>query len=117
MNRVSCPELCPDCPLAPHIPEPRVLEQGGGFRALGTIVNTPTGSTASFDFENGRPVGPHLIEIGLLSEDSSYGRGYWVKDNVGLSGVTDAFEDCQGPETKRTGLLRLGKEAVCGAVL
>ena len=123
MSRQQCPELCPDCPLASQIPAPRVLEQSDNSRIVSIepdIVRTPgRGTTISLDFEHGIPVQPHkrVVEVGILSEGSDEGLGFWVDSNLGVEGVARVFKDCKGPKIIRRGFLRLGKEAVCGAVL
>lgn len=116
MNSIPCPELCNDCPLIQSVPsEPRELEQSENFIAKGNI--SPSGDRATFDFEYGRPVGPHLVELGFVPEGGGVGLGFWVDSSLGLRGVAKVFEDCSGPRNKRKGFLKLGKEAVCGAVL
>lgn len=122
MNRYPCPELCQDCPLASQIPAPRVLEQSDNSRIVSVepdIVRVPgQGTIISLDFEHGIPVQPHkrMIEVGMLSEDSDEGLGFWVDSSLGVDGVVRAFGNCKGPKTARKGFLKLGKEAVCGAV-
>jgi hypothetical protein len=116
MSTVACPELCPDCPLAQYVPtDKRQLEQSDGFIAKGTV--SPKGNSVSFDFEGGRPVGSHLVEIGLVPDGGGDGVGFWVDSSVGLSGVAHEIENCKGPRNKRHGFLKLGKRAVCGAAL
>ncbi len=116
MNKVACPELCVDCPLIEVVPsKSRELEQSDNFIAHGNV--SPRGDKVSFDFEYGRPVGQHLVEVGLVPEGGGSGLGFWVDSSLGLRGVAHALEECKGPKLKRKGLLKLGKEAVCGAVL
>ncbi len=123
MKGLTCPELCLDCPLASQIPAPRVLEQSDNSRIVSIepdIVRVPgRGTTISFDFEHGIPIQPHkkVVEVGILSDGSDEGLGFWVNESLGLSGVARAFEACNGPKNVRKGFLKLGKEAVCGAVL
>jgi hypothetical protein len=118
MTTIKCPELCPDCPLAEAVPSnPRELETSENFIAKGTITHTTKGDTASFDFEHGRPTGPYLVEVGLVPEGGGIGLGFWVDDSLGLVGVARAIENCEGPKKKRSGFMKLGKNAVCGAVL
>ena len=116
MNKIPCPELCVDCPLVELVPsKSRELEQSDNFISRGNV--SPRGNSVSFDFEYGRPVGPHLVEVGLVPEGGGDGAGFWVDSSLGLSGVAQTFEECRGPKFKRKGLLKLGKEAVCGAAL
>src|ERR1035437_7258427 len=104
MTEVPCPELCPDCPLAQAVPSrPRQLEQSDRFIALGDI--SPRGNSVSFDFENGRPTGRHLMEVGLVPKGGGDGLGFWVDCSLGLSGVARAIEKCEGPKSRRKGLL------------
>ncbi len=123
MRRLPCPELCLDCPLVSQVPAPRVLEQSDNSRIVSIesdIVRVPgRGTTISLDFEHGIPVQSHksVVEVGILSEGSDEGLGFWVNDSLGLSGVVRAFEACNRPRNVRKGFLKLGKEAVCGAVL
>lgn len=119
MNKILCPELCPTCPLRNMVPdEPRYLEEVGE-RAIPKTGWTPDGrSMVSLDFEHGRVVGPRLAEVALMSEGADSGPAFWVKGEVWESGgVQRAFEDCHKPTHIRAGILKLGKEAVCAAVL
>jgi len=116
MNTIKCPELCADCPLAELVPaKSRELERSGNFIAKGNI--SPKADRVSFDFENGQPVGEHMIEVGLVPEGGGNGVGFWVDSSLGLSGVARAIEQCKGPKQKRAGFLKLRTESVCGAVL
>jgi hypothetical protein len=117
MERIPCPELCPDCPLAEVMPaESRQLEQSKEFIAKGKVVHHPEGDKVTFDFERGRPVGRHLIEVGLIPEGGDQGLGFWVDSSLSLSDIASEFEICTGPKYTRVGFLKLGKQAVCGAV-
>lgn len=115
MNTIACPELCADCPLAVSVPaQSRQLEQSERFIAKGKIRHDRKGDSVSFDFENGRPTGPHLVEVGLVPEGGGDGLGFWVDSSLGLSGAARSIQECHGP--KRTGFLKLGGKA-CGALL
>ena len=116
MQTRACPELCPDYPLGQFVPsEKRELELSDNFIPEGTV--NPVDKSISFDFEYGRPVGPHLVEVGLVPEGGGEGIGFWVDSSVGLSGMVRVIENCGGPKGKRSGFLRLRKESVCGAIL
>lgn len=112
MSRMLCPEPCDDCPLRELVPAERYeLEQSEKTIAKGNI--SPKGNSVSFDFENGKPIGPHLVEVGFLPEGSNDGIGFWVDSGVAMSGVAKEIVNCSRP--KRTGFLGLGKK-ICGAV-
>lgn len=119
MNSIPSPELCANCPLAEAVPgEKRQLEQSEQFIAKGVITHRrKDGDSVSFDFENGRPVGPHVVEIGLVPEGGGDGMGFWVDSSIGLSGAAKAIENCKGPKNQRYGFLKLRQTKVCGAVL
>ena len=114
MQRISCPELCPDCPYAQMIPEPRTLEDSGNYQIEPEISENR--SSASFSFEYGVPTNEHLVEIGLLQEGSSQGIGFWVNGRVGLRGVARAIQSCEKPTEVRKGFMKRKKQLVCSAV-
>ena len=65
MNKTLCPELCLDCPLRSMAPdEPRYLEEVG---ELPIPIISDDRRSVSLDFENGRVVGPRLVEVALMS--------------------------------------------------
>jgi hypothetical protein len=90
-----------------------ILERSDRFIAKGTV--SQNSDKVSFEFVDGRPVSRHLVEVGLVPEGGDQCLGFWVDSPANLEDLAKEFEVCTGPIYRRTGLLKLGRQAICGA--
>lgn len=118
MRKVECPELCPDCPVRKYVPDEPVYLEEVGELPIPQIDNSGRGGAViSIDFEHGRVVGPRLVKVDIMSEGAQDGAFFWAKGHDWDSGeVEQAFEECDKPETVRSGFLWLNKRFVCAAL-
>lgn len=115
MESKECPKLCETCPIRERIDgEPTIIAELG-YQALGEI--SMDGRTASFEFQNGLPVGGRTSTIGIANENGRVGSSFYTEGSNWDDGtVIEEFENCEGPIEKKYGLFKRKKYLGCTAV-
>ncbi|MGC1177418.1 MAG: hypothetical protein WA843_05090 [Candidatus Saccharimonadales bacterium] len=112
MNKIPCPELCPDCPLLEYAPnEPRHLKVVGE-RTIPEVTTDGHSVTIGWEYKTG----PKEKEVAIMSEGAKSGPAFWVKERIGLPIVRQAFESCKQPTVLKSGFLKRNKQVVCGGL-
>lgn len=115
MEKKECPNLCEGCPIRSRIDgEPTIIAELG-YQALGEI--SMDGRSASFEFQNGLPVGERTSTIGVANADGKVGSRFLTEGRNWDDGtVVETFKRCDGPKEIKYGLFKRKKYLGCMAV-
>ncbi len=112
------PELCANCPMGQELQvEPVIVVE------IGWVANADIsldGRTASFEMEDGKPVGERLSTLAVIDSGDEPITGNAVFKVSGTKfdngDVKKAFKECAGPTERKGGFLWLQNKVGCTAV-